>query len=213
MAMSQKHVVLVAVGAFVLGVAIVACSDDPNRPPATSSGGSVTGSTSGGSGSTVDGSTADGSTSSGDGGGSSSGGSSGTSSGFIETGLRATVGGTAAKFEVGTTAVKQNNGFLIELSGKDAAGNELKLTLTSDTVATAGAYNCSGGQGARYGIITYTVTGGESWSAVASGACTIAVQQLDSQANGFTQGTFTATLQKGGSPDKSLTGGEFRLQF
>jgi hypothetical protein len=213
--MSQKHVVLAGVGAFVLGVVILACSDDPDRPRATSSGGTATGTSSGAP--VVDGSTADGSSSSsGDGGGSSSGGSSGTSSGaLIETGFRANVAGVATTYDVTPRAVRQSNGYVVELSGKDAPGNELKVTLTrTPGPAIAGIYNCSGAQGTEYAVITYTAAGGaETWTALANGSCTVSVQEIDNQSNGVIVGTFSGTMTKSGSPDKSLSGGQFRLTF
>lgn len=200
--------------AVALGVTALACSDDPNRPPAASSGATV--SSGGGSSSTSGSGSVDGSVrADGSSGGSDGGTSSGSTSGFIETGFRATVDSVATEFDVTPTAVRQSAGYVVEMSGKNAAGDELKITMTNGSGMVApGAYDCTGGSGNAYSVISYTTANGaETWSALASGACTVGMQSIDNHAGGIAVGTFTATAQKGGSPDKIFTNGQFRLSL
>lgn len=213
-----KHVFVVGALAFVLGGAALACSSDPDRPPATSSGGAASGSSGGGGGSSSGASSSSGSagdgggtSSSGDGGGSSSGGSSG-SSGVIEVGLRATVDGAPGTFDIGPTALRHSSGNVIEMFGKDAAGNEMRLNLTSsDGLAAPGAYNCGGGL--DYGTITYTTATAETWTAMTAGECTIAIQSIDNRVDGILVGTYSATLKKAGGGTKTVANGQFRLSL
>jgi hypothetical protein len=189
-----------------LALTILACSSDPDRPPATSSGGST--SSSGG------GSSSGGSTDA-----STDGGSSGNDSGTnvdpnsIAAGLRASIDNAATTFADTTRASRQSNGYVVELSGKDSFGNELRLTLTDTVKAiTPGSYNCTGSAGATYGIIAYVVTGGSAtWTALAAGECTITILSIDNQVGGVVVGTFGGTAKRAASTERLITKGQFRL--
>jgi hypothetical protein len=195
-------------------VLLVACSGDPDRPPATSSGSS---STSSGGGSSSGGTGTDGGTSSS--GGSSSGASGGVDGGTIvdpssiAAGLRASIDNAATSFDDGPRASRQSSGFVVELSGKDSFGNELRITLTNSNTAVApGKYDCTGGSGATYGIIAYVVTGGAAtWTALASGECSVNVLEIDNKVGGVVVGTFGGTAKRSMSTERLITKGQFRL--
>jgi hypothetical protein len=195
---------------FVIGVALLACGGDPDRPPATGSSGvtssSGAGSSSGGT--PIDAATTDGSTSSG-------GIDSGTNvdPNSITPGLRASIDNAATSFDVGTKASRQSSGFVVELSGKDSFGNELRITLTNSSTAVApGKYDCTGGSGATYGIIAYVVSGGAAtWTALASGECSVTVLAIDNKVGGVVVGTFGGTAKRAMSTERLITKGQFRL--
>lgn len=206
-----------ATATTLLGTAllvVVACSSDPDRPPAAGSSGiassSGTGSSSGG-GPTEGGTPNDG--------GSSSGGSSGSDSGSnidpssIAAGLRASIDNAATDFTDGTTASRQSNGYVVDVSGKDTYGNEIRLTFTNTTGPVApGKYDCTGAQGATYGIIAYVVTGGvATWTALASGECTMTILAIDNKVGGSVVGVFGGKAQRASSTERLITKGQFRL--
>jgi len=194
--------------ALALSFLLVACGSDPDRPPASSSGGSsgtsVGGSSSGGS------SSGDSGTPGTDGGSSSSGGlDAGTN---IPTGLRASVDNAATEFSDGPKGVRQSNGFALALSGKDSFGNELKINLTSASSIAAGKYDCAGGVGTSYASIDYVVTGAvATWSALDPGDCSIIVIAVDNKAGGAVAGTFQGTVRRASSTERLITKGQFRL--
>lgn len=168
-----------ATAAIFSGIALVAaCSGDPDRPPAASSSG-VTSSS--GVGSSSGGSTTDGGRTNDGGGSSGSSGDSGTNvdPNSIVPGLRASIDNAQTDFADGAKASRQSSGYVIELSGKDSFGNELRITLTNTTGPLAtGKYDCNGSQGATYGIIAYVVTGGTAtWTALAAGECSVNVSR------------------------------------
>lgn len=200
--------------AFVFAVGLVACGSDPDRPPAASSGGSSAssggGSSSGGTSSGGDG----GGSSSGDDGGSSSGTDGGSSSGTtIPTGLRASIDNAAREFTEARKALRQSGGTALDVSGRDSAGNELRLVLTNTTGNVApGSYDCNGNTGTTYGVIAYVVTGGvATWNASAAGECTISVLSIDNQVGGMAVATFSGTAKRAASTDYLITKGQFRL--
>lgn len=200
-----------ATSTFLLGIALVAaCDGDPDRPPVASSSG-VTSSS--GVGSSSGGTPAEGGTPD-DGGSSSGSGDSGTNvdPNSITAGLRASIDNAATEFADGTRASRQSNGFVVELSGKDSLGNELRLTLTNTAGPVApGKYDCNGSQGATYGIIAYVVTGGAAtWTALASGECTVTVLSIDNAVGGAVVGIFGGSAKRAASTERLITKGQFR---
>jgi hypothetical protein len=207
----MKRALLAGGTTTIVALAILACSSDPERPPA-SSGGSSTTSSGGGSssgGTSADGSaTPDGSSS---GGGLDGGTNVDPSS--IAAGLRASIDNAATEFADAPTAGRLSNGFVVDLSGKDTFGNELRLTLTNTATAVApGRYDCTGSAGETYGVVSYVVTGGTAtWTALASGECTITILSIDNQAGGIVVGTFGGTAKRAASTERLITKGQFRL--
>lgn len=211
-----------ATSTFFVGIALlVACSSDPDRPPAAGGSSGVTSSSgvassSGGS-NTDGGGTNDGGSSSGGSSGGSSSGDSGTvvDPSSITAGLRASIDNAATEFADGTNASRQSSGFVIELSGKDTFGNEIRLTMTNTAGPIApGTYDCNGSQGATYGIIAYVVTGGTAtWTALAAGECSMNVLQIDNKVGGTIVGVFNGTAKRAMSTERLITKGQFRLQL
>ena len=207
--MSTRPAAFVA-GSCSLALAILACTADPERPPATSSGGTSSASSGGGgssSGTSGDGSALDGASS-------SSGGSSGSEGGTtIAPGLRALVDNGARDFADAPKALRQSAGNVVDVSGKDSFGNELRVLMTKTNGAlAAGSYDCTGGSGATYGSISYTASGTTAtWTASASGGCTITVQSIDNQVGGKIVGTFSGKAQRDASTEYLITNGQFNL--